>query len=193
MSDTLLQVDSCKLAEWGVAKTLPEQNPKLPRTTRTQWMIITVALAVAFGLLTLGAIYQAPSNNGPVLSGGAVDGGGDRNDPATGTEELDINPIEAFLPESGIGSTCSEPVGVDLIPGWSATLRINGVDIAEEEMTSGIGTAGGSLGQFTYGPEEDCPNGRILRPRGNVLEACVYRNTDGVATCRVFSFPFDAL
>jgi hypothetical protein len=172
----------------------------IPRPGPLAWTLIGVGLVVALSMIVLAATYSGGSGTAePVISGGPVDGGGDRNDLAT--EPLDIDPIEAFLPRTGEGSTCTEAVGVDLIPGFSAVLTINGTPIPVDQMNgytvndSGVreATAGSSLGEFSWGPEADCPRGDILRPQDNRLEACVYRNIDGPESCRVFVHTFDAL
>lgn len=159
-------------------------------------------MVIAFGALVLAAVYSGERTpSAPILSGSPVDGGGERDAEAV---PLDVDPIQGWFPRSGIGSTCTEVVGVDLIPGYSAVLTINGVAIAEDDTnvrvdTDGDGekdafSSGGSQGQVTWGPEPDCPNGSVLRPQGNVVEACIYRLVDGPETCRVgASFEFDAL
>ncbi len=169
-------------------------------SSNRQRLVIGLALVVAFGALGVAAAYsgeRTPSE--PVLTGSAADGGGDRSGDDLGTP-LNVNPIEGWFPRSGIGSTCSEPVGVDLIPGYSAILTINGVEIADVDtnvyvdIENRVISAGGSQGHVTWGPEESCPNGTILRPQGNVVEACVYRVEEGPGSCRVGeSFSFDAL
>ncbi len=184
-----------------MASAQPDTEDSLPGLGPLQYGLIAAGLAVAFGMLVLAAVYSGGEDPVPVVSGGPVDGGGDRADPDTGSVELDVNPIESFLPRTGEGSTCTEEVGVDLIPGYSARLTINGVPIPDEETNAYTITdqgvrefsAGGSLGQFTWGPEEGCPNGRILRPQDNRLEACVYRNIDGPDACRTYVHTFDAL
>ncbi|MFT7602247.1 MAG: hypothetical protein ACI8TP_005215 [Acidimicrobiales bacterium] len=166
-----------------------------PISRGKQRLIVSLGVVVAFGALILAASYQADTNpSEPVLSGSAADGGGERPADANApTEPLDVNPIEDWLPRSGIGSTCSEAVGVDLIPGYSAVLTINGTTLPATELNDPQ-SAGGSLGQVTYGPEEDCPNGALLRPQNNVVEACVYRITEGPENCRIYpAFTFDAL
>ncbi len=169
----------------------------LPKMGPLQYGLIAAGLAIAVLMLVLATIYSGSDNTNidAPISGGPVDGGGDRDDEDTGKVALDVNPIEAFLPRTGEGSTCTEAVGVDLIPGFSATLTINGVAIPEEDINGadGIATAGSSLGEVSWGPEEGCPRGKILRPQGNRLEACVYRLTDGPESCRNWVHTFDAL
>lgn len=164
-------------------------------TRNQQRAVIVLGVLLAFGAIVLAAIYQEDTSpSRPVLSGSAADGGGIRT--ADANEEgqvLDVNPIEGWLPRSGIGSTCSEAVGVDLIPGFGAELTINGRAIPESDMNSSD-SASRSLGQYTFGPEEDCPNGTVLRPQGNRVEACVYRLDEGPGSCRLYpAFSFDAL
>jgi len=168
-------------------------------------MIISGALIVAFACLGLAIAYSGDTSvAGPVFSGGAVDGGGERlDDPNAERPELDINPIERWFPQAGEGSGCSEVVGVDLIPGYSALLTINGVPIPPEE-TNGLVeidsnndgitdataiSAGASQGQVTWGPEEDCPFGQILRPTNNRVTACIYRIEEGPQNCRLRARP----
>ncbi len=169
---------------------------EIPKLGTIHYILITAGLVLAALLLVLAVAYSGGTDNvDPPISGGPVDGGGDRDDPSTGETPIDINPIESFLPRTGQGSTCTEPVGVDLIPGFSARLTINGIEIAPEEINGAVGdvTAGSSLGEVTWGPEEGCPRGEVLRPQNNRLEACVYRNTDGPDSCRTFVHSFDAL
>ncbi len=177
-------------------------TPKVPRASNRQRIVIGIGVVIAFGALVLAGVYSGERTpSAPILSGSAADGGGERGAEAV---PLDVDPIQGWFPQSGIGSTCTEPVGVDLIPGYSAILTINGVTITEDETnvrvdTDGDGvkdafSSGGSQGQVTWGPEPDCPNGSVLRPQGNVVEACIYRLVDGPETCRVgASFQFDAL
>lgn len=163
--------------------------------------------------LTLGAIYQdddrldednivggsasAPITTTPAASGGAT--GADAAPDAASTG----GPVEGFLPRSGEASACREEVGVDLIPGYGADLTINGREIAPEEMNVNLDalgqitneiTASRSLGQYTFRPEDNCPNGSLLRPVDNVLEVCVYRLSDPSKRCvRQVERVFDAL
>ncbi len=177
-----------------------DNNPALddlPKVGPVQIGLIVAGLAIALLMIVLATVYSGSdsANLEAPISGGPVDGGGDRDDEDTGVVALDVNPIEAFLPRTGEGSTCTEAVGVDLIPGFSAILTINGVRIPDEEINgaNGTATAGSSLGEVSWGPEEGCPRGTILRPQGNRLEACVYRNTDGPESCRNWVHTFDAL
>ena len=159
-------------------------------------------VVLAFIALVFGAMYDAPTETPTVvLSGGAVDGGGERD---AEEQVLDISPVEGWFPQSGVGSTCTEPVGIDLIPGYGATLVINGQPIPDSELNiyenpdappgERVFTAQGALGWYTWGPEEDCPNGALLRPEGNTVSACVYRLEQGPNGCRQYGpFDFDAL
>ncbi len=167
--------------------------------------------------LVVGIVFQGerlPEDQRPVVagagdSGGAIDGGatsggaggGDSASPATGNDGP-VGPIEGFLPRSGEASACREPVGVDLIEGYAATLTINGVAIPPERMNVNLDEAGRitdevtasrSLSIYTFGPEEDCPNGEILRATNNVMQACVYRVEDGPASCVITEVRFDVL
>lgn len=152
-------------------------------------MIIIVLLGVAFAALVGAAVFSAPTEpSAVVFTGSAADGGGDRDGVAEGETELFVDPVEGWLPAAGDGTTCSERVGVDLIPGYAATLEINGVKIPEEEMNSYTGPdepddAGASIGEYTWGPEEDCPFGTLLRPTDNRLIACIYRHQEGPENC----------
>ncbi len=113
-----------------------------------------------------------------------------------------IDPVEGFLPKGGEASACSEPVGVTLAPGYAATLTINGIQIPPDQMNVKLDangqptkevTASRSLGQYTFGPEPNCPRGKVLRPTQNVVQACVYRIEDGPTNCVVAEHTFDAL
>lgn len=158
--------------------------------SRTKQRIVILSLVVvAFGALVIASIFSAPTEpSAAVFTGSAADGGGARDDAANGTVELPVNPIEGWLPAAGDGTACSERVGVDLIPGYAATLEINGVKIPEEEMNSYFEPgktrdAGASIGEYTWGPEEDCPFGTILRPTDNQVIACIYRFEEGPESC----------
>ncbi|MDH4076022.1 MAG: hypothetical protein OEW29_08800, partial [Acidimicrobiia bacterium] len=175
------------------------------------WGVLTFA-ALA---LILGAIYQAdsPTPDNPVVGaladatattaagGRVVDGGGAVGQ--TATTAPSTNPVEAFLPRSGQASACQEPVGVDLKPGWAATIEINGIPIPDDQLNvttdengqqvPGDRSASRALGQYTFGPESDCPNGRVLRPTGNVLKACIFRVEEGPASCVIKESTFDVL
>lgn len=174
-------------------------------SSRQQRLVTWGLVVVAFGALLLGIRYQgdrladdaAPIIDTPSESGSSSGGTTTSTGPAPA-----VNPIEGFLPRSGEGSACREPVGVDLVSGYGATLTINGIAIAPEEMNVNIDadgeitdeiTASRSLSQYTYGPEADCPNGRVLRPTDNVMQACVYRVEEGPARCTVTEYVFDVL
>lgn len=168
---------------------------------------------VAVGALALGALYQDDDKLGDARVVGAgttsssvATGGGiiNPNPPAsTAGPQAGSGPIEAWLPRSGEASACSEAIGVDLAPGYGAELTINGIEIAPEAMNVNLDDSGGitdeitasrSLGQYTFQADDNCPNGRFLRPVDNVLEACVYRLSDESRSCAVRrEHIFDAL
>ncbi len=180
-----------------------------------QSMIIAGLVAVAFGALILGSIYQGERDIGsPVIVGDLSDtedtvpesdespGGrvvgsdGKLSEPTN--DNSGVNPIESFLPASPTGANCREAVGVDLIDGYAASLVINGTRIPTEDMNgadpdTGAIPAGRTQGRYTFGPEEGCPNGNLLRPRDNTLQACVYKIEEGPDTCVVSEFTFNAL
>ena len=165
-------------------------------------IIIITGVFLAFGALVLGAMYDAPTEPAAIVqTGSAADGGGERD---AETAVLDVSPVEGWFPQTGVGSTCTEPVGIDLLPGYAAILVINGEPIPDNELNiydnpdappgERVLTASGALGRYTWGPEEDCPNGRLLRPEGNSVSACVYRIEQGPNGCRQYGpFEFDAL
>ncbi len=169
--------------------------------SRRRQRLITLGLVgLAGAALVLGAIYQGERlPDGPTVVGaGTGDGTGPSLSPAESGGV--INPIEGWFPQSGAGAGCREPVGVDLIGGYGATLAINGISIAPEEMNVKLDaegnptneiTASRSLGHYTFGPEEDCPNGSVLRARDNLIQACVYRLVEGPEACVVSEFAFD--
>lgn len=179
--------------------------------SRAKQRVITGGVLILAGAaMALGIIYQGDRTlDEPLAASGAatstslepssdVLGAGGTAPPSTTV----TNPIEGFLPRSGEASACREPVGVDLVDGYAATLTINGTLIAPEQMNVNLDadgnpteviTASRSLGQYTYGPEEDCPNGEVLRPTGNVIQACVYRLDDGPGSCQVTEWTFDVL
>lgn len=130
-------------------------------------------------------VGAGPSNGGAVA--GPVNGGV-------------TSPIEGWFPQSGAGSGCREPVGVDLIGGYGAILTINGVTIAPEEMNVVLDengepteqiSASRSLGHYTFGPEVNCPNDDVLRATDNLIQACVYQLVEGPDACVMAEFTFD--
>lgn len=170
---------------------------RLVSPVRQRFVIVTM-VAVAFVALVVAAKFSAPTEPGAaVLTGAAADGGGDRNDATNGAAVLQVSPVEGWLPEAGNGTACSERVGVDLIPGYAATLEINGVQIPAEEMNNyidekgGSQDAGASIGEYTWGPEQDCPHGTILRPTQNKVIACIYRVEEGIESCQNTPRPDD--
>jgi hypothetical protein len=160
-------------------------------------------LAVAAGALALGIAYQGDRTTGEPQVVGAGSPSSTTGVAAAATSSTAAsNPIEGFFPRSGQGSACLEPVGVDLIDGYAATLTINGSPIGPDQMNVQVGpdgeasdviTASRSLGQYTYGPEDDCPNGEVLRPTDNVMQVCVYRLEEGPDSCSVTEYVFDVL
>jgi hypothetical protein len=162
----------------------------VPGSPLVRRLLTIGALAVAVGLLVLGALYQqdtSPAVDVASPTGVPADRATPNDDAAAA-----INPVQGFLPRSGQGSTCTEPVGVALVDGYAASLTINGVPI-DATMMNPIDSAGGSLNRYTYGPEPGCPNGPLLRPRANLVEACVWRIGQSPETCRTYAFEFDAL
>lgn len=159
--------------------------------TLRQKLVIGGLLVFAFGLLSLGVVYQKedrlPTLPTPVGSEGAEGSG-------------EPSPLEGTFPRSGIGSTCTEPVGVDLAAGWVARITINGNLIPESEMngllfapTGSEISASRSLGHFTYGPEIGCPQGKYLLPQNNKIGVCYWRTEDVESNCVRVQFEFDAL
>jgi hypothetical protein len=173
--------------------------------TVRQRIIVGAAVLVAFACLGVAIAYSGDTGVAtPTFSGSPIDGGGARPDDANApANTLDVNPIERWFPLAGEGSACSEPVGVDLIPGYSALLTINGIAIppgdtnqlvqidnnGDGETDATALSAGASQGQVTWGPEEDCPFGTILRPTNNRVTACIYRVEEGPENCRTRSRP----
>jgi len=150
------------------------------------------------GAGTSTSVSGAPADGGQTADGQTADGQTADGQTADGqtadgqTADVIVGPIEGFFPKSGEASACSEPVGVDLVPGFGAELTINGLLIAPEDMNvnltpegeiSTVITASRSLGHYTFRPDDNCPNGSRLRPVGNVLQVCVYRLSDATQTC----------
>lgn len=161
-------------------------------------------IAVALLALGIGAVYQGERlpDDASLVVGEGSSNSDNQNGGGSGETATPVSPIEGFLPRSGEASACREPVGVDLIPGYAATLTINGVVIPPEQMnvvTNEDGeiteelTASRTLFVYTFGPEPDCPNGEILRATNNVMRACIYRLEDGPANCRISEVTFDVL
>ena len=152
-------------------------------------------VAVAFLAIILGAIYQDDNKlDEPRIVGAGTSSTVAGQQPQAGAAAPVVDPIESFLPRSGEASACSEPIGVDLAPNYGARLTINGRAIPEEDMNvnltedgeiSDVITASRSIGQYTFEADDNCPNGSLLRPVGNVLEVCVFLLSDVSETCTV--------
>ena len=181
--------------------------------SRKTQRLVTIGLVVAAALILGMDLFIAEGDDNdasPAIIGGSPTGSSTADDAPAGAAATGdgggptgaSSPIEGFLPQSGEASACREPVGVDLIPGYAATLTINGIAIAPEQMnviTDADGeitneqTASRTLSQYTFGPEENCPNGEIIRATDNQLQVCVYRLEDGPANCSLSTFSFDVL
>lgn len=189
-------------------RSAPRHNGFVISRNQQRWISLGV-VAIAGVALGLGITYQGerlPEEDNPAVVGSIPGAASSLPDGVGGvggvTSTFPTNPIEEFLPRSGQASACREPVGVDLQPGYAAVLTINGIEIAPEEMNVVLDedgeptqeqTASRSLGQYTFGPEENCPNGRVLRATDNVLQACVYRVEDGAESCVTAENEFDLL
>lgn len=166
------------------------------KSSLQQRIVIGLALVVAFSAIVVASLFSGDTTPATVvISGSPADGGGDRSAVGQPVSTIPINPIQRWFPAAGEGSGCSEPVGVDLLPGFGAVLTINGVEIAESDtnvytdFASRTFSAGGSQGQVTWGPETDCPFGQILRPTGNQVVACVYQIIEGPGACTTIARP----
>lgn len=153
-------------------------------------------VAVAFLAIVLAAIYQddnkldQPRIVGADTSSTVAVGAAPQGSVAASQEGPGL--IEGFLPKSGEASACRENVGVDLATGFGAKLTINGIEIPPEQMNVNLDgdgevtdviTASRSLGHYTFKPDDNCPNGTLLRPVDNVLKVCVYRLSDASQAC----------
>lgn len=153
-------------------------------------------VAVALLAVVLGAVYQNDNRlDEPRIIGAGTSSTIEGAAPVSGgSTAASVGPIEDFLPKSGEASACREPIGVDLAANFGAKLTINGTVIEPEAMNvnltpegeiSTVVTASRSLGHYTFRPDDNCPNGPLLRPVGNVLEVCVYRLSDASQRCAV--------
>jgi len=187
-----------------VAPTQPAGEPAGVISQGKQRWISAAILAAAVGFLVLAAVYDGNDSTGSTRAANLGASSSDTSlAPSADAAPASSAIIEGLLPQGGEASACSEPVGVDLSPGYGARLTINGIEIAPEEMNVNLDANGEitnvmtptrTLGHFTFEPDEDCPNGRRLRPLGNVLEVCVYRFDDPSASCALRTeYVFDAL
>jgi hypothetical protein len=138
----------------------------------------------------LGALFQADTSpeDAIFVSGGAPAPGAPSGGPAAPASQ----PIEGWFPRGGQAAACSEPVGVDLAPGFRASLTINGVPIPDDELNP-AGTAAATLNHVTWGPEPDRPRGAVLRPEDNEVVACVWRVEDQPTSCTAYRYEFRTL
>lgn len=169
----------------------------VPRSPLARILLTLFVLGVAVAFLALGALYQDDTSPEVFNTGQAANPmvGATTGDPASpvapGGAPV-VDPVEGWFPQGGQAAACTEGVGVDLAPGFRASLTINGVPIPDDQL-NGAESAAATLNRYTWGPEPDCPRGAILRPEANVLEACVWRVGEPASTCRPYRFTFDAL
>lgn len=166
----------------------PRHTGRVSSSTRR--LLSLAALAAAVGLLVLGALYQADTSPEDVAITGEELGGSAAPPPDVAAPAS--TPIEGWFPRGGQAAACREPVGVDLAPGYRASLTINGVPIPEDDLNPS-GTASATLNHVTWGPELDCPRGDVLRPEGNVVEACVWRAEEPASGCVTYRYEFRTL
>ena len=154
-------------------------------------LLMLSLLVVAVGLLALGALYQADTPPEVAMTGSPADPAGD-DDPAAAPPQGEQDPVTGWFPQGGQGAACTEPIGVALRAGYLASLVINGIPIPDDQL-NGRASASGTLNHYTWGPEPDCPRGRLLRAKDNVVEACVWRADEARSRCRPYRYVFDAL
>lgn len=169
----------------------------VPRSRLARILLTLFVLGVAVALLALGALYQDDTspevfNTGQAANPMVGTAPGEPASPGTRGAVPVVDPVEGWYPQGGQAAACTEGVGVDLAPGYRASLTINGVPIPDDQLNDPE-SAAATLNRYTWGPERDCPRGEILRPEANVLEACVWRIGEPASTCRPYRFTFDAL
>ena len=191
------------VAPWHTDRVNAPVRTSVISQRRQRWISAGILL-VAVGALVAAAMLGDDDTTGSARAAGLGASATDTTlAPAADAVPPGSQIIEGFLPQGGEASACSEPVGVDLIPGYGARLTINGIDIAPEEMNVNLDADGEitnvltptrTLGHFTFEPGDDCPNGRWLRPVDNVLDVCVFRFDDPSSSCTLRTeFRFDAL
>jgi hypothetical protein len=115
-------------------------------------LVITALLIVAGGLLWWGATLQT--------------------DPLPASS-LDVA-VELLTPAQGaVGVIRQAAIGVDLAPGWTGDLRINGVEIPEDQLNRND-----PLNQFSFQPGEG-KDIASLAPGRVVATAIIWRPLQG--------------
>jgi hypothetical protein len=93
--------------------------------------------------------------------------------------------IDALIPTPGSEVLRQAPVGIDLVPGFTATLTVNGVPVPEDELRVDL-----SLGRFLYLPGE----GTIaLNPGPNVISATYWPIAEGPERSRTETWVVNVL
>jgi hypothetical protein len=122
----------------------------------TRFKIVAAALtAVAIILLAYGCSAMSSGNQDPVLNQG------------------DAEIVENLIPRRNSQIPQQSSVGIDLAPGWTGTLVVNGVEIPGDELqkTPQIGVI-----EFTPGPGKSVER---FRSGQNCVSAVIWQFADG--------------
>jgi hypothetical protein len=114
-------------------------------------VVIVALLVVAVGLIALSGRYKGEPTEPSLIDAAA----------------------EQLVPNDGATALRQSEIGIDLAPGWDADLRINGVDVPEDEERRVEG-----LNQVFFTPGE----GRIieqLAPGQVDVTAVIWRPSEG--------------
>lgn len=146
----------------------PEAGRKKPtgkiRYPRWLWAFGFVGAAVIVGCILL--LVQLSDSNATNLGGGA---------------------IKQLIPAPNTQILSQNQVGVDLAPGYTGTLALNGIPIADDEVTL-IPATNSVL--FLPGPGKSVEE---FLPGQNCIAATYWKPVDGPATAQRYSWCFTAL
>lgn len=125
-----------------------------PYSTRFK-VIAAAVVAVAIAMLAYGCTALSNGNDDPVLNSG----------------EAKI--VDNLIPRRNSQVPQQSSIGIDLAPGWTGTLVLNGVEIPEDELqkTPQIGVI-----EYTPGPNKTVPR---FRTGQNCVNAIIWQLKDG--------------
>lgn len=136
----------------------------LPTSGWRRRAILLGAVAVAIGLMVFA--FSRDSGNE-----GTTTGGGDA--------------VEALIPAEGSEVLSQSTIGVDLAPGWTGSLRIDGQEVPDDELVDDR-----QQYQLLYQPTEGSALGTL--PAGEVCaQATIYRLADGPERSRIVTWCFN--
>jgi len=144
-----------------------EQTEVEVRPAKSPWprrIAIWGAVLFAIGLIVWGFMRDS-GREGTNLAGGDA--------------------VDALIPEDGAETLAQSQIGLDLAPGYTGTLSINGIEVPEDELVDDR-----QQYRLIWTPSENSSLGD-LPPGENCAQASIWRIEDGPDNARVVSWCFN--